>query len=281
MFNKSEVVWEKRQKNMGNKKKGGYFETWLGSIIKRAEIFKRPWVIHTKRVFKRVKPKWQERMQKKLRFLLSRKHGDKKELFKVKLFGRKAISKLYGGLDLKQFKYLYKNSNHSNNVGTGVDRFFARIFLRVDILLHILHFVPSLAVSKLAIQQGIVSMSFGNLYFTGQRGVKGCQEVLNIGSAVHFHHHQSELFYLIQFYRNVLKRGYIFTQVISEVSRKILVGILLPIKSLVQLINKKSFKKSFSKWVVIKKEWRFKRRFDFLYTFRYLWLISALNRKQL
>jgi hypothetical protein len=58
---------------------------------------------------------------------------------------------------------------------------------------------------------------------------------------------QAEAFFIIQFYRSVVKRGFLFTQTIAETSRKILIGVVLPTASLERLFNKKVEKKIFSK----------------------------------
>lgn len=64
--------------------------------------------------------------------------------------------RLYGGLTLPDFKFLY--SKRGLNAPSAVG-FFARLLQRGDVLLFICRFTPSIFVSREAVRAGLVMIS--------------------------------------------------------------------------------------------------------------------------
>jgi hypothetical protein len=250
---RSKNFWSKNQRNSAHKsskfsqKKPKVFVKTLFNLIERARNSRRPWIVYGEKTFNRFKSKVRERMQKRLRILLNRKHNEKRFLFKIRLFGRKALSKLYGNLNRRGFKKIY-NESIKATFGEKSSLLFLKFILRVDVLTYILHFSPSVEISKEAVKHKMLVISDTRFIYTKYYKPRNFLWQVPVGVALHMHMNQAEAFFIIQFYRSVVKRGFLFTQTIAETSRKILIGVVLPTASLERLFNKKVEKKIFSKW---------------------------------
>lgn len=93
--------------------------------------------------------------------------------------------------------------------------------------------------------------------------------------AVHFHLRQSELFFLLQFYQSVVKRNFTLLAACFVISRKALLAVLLPFLTVELLLNPKLKTRRGSVYV----QRFFRRKYQFLYSFRYLSLLACFNKQ--
>jgi hypothetical protein len=144
-------------------------------------------------------------------------YRDRKDFFKLRLFGRKALSYIYGNLSLRNFKHLYfvSRKHQSRAFHTA---FFFNLIRRVDVLLNIFHFVPTVFIARECVRQGLVFVS-GPRYSVGHGfKIDTFHYYVKTFESVHFYMWQGTVLFVTEFYHAVVRRPFFFLNAVAEIS---------------------------------------------------------------
>jgi hypothetical protein len=189
-----------------------------------------------KKVLRRFKYTEELRLKKRLYGLFKKREVKKKRIFQMRLFGRKALMRLYGGLTLAEFSKLY--TSIKVNIPKHVT-FFMNLLSRVDIALFVCRFTPSVFVSKEAIKSNLVCRSGKRFMWGSFDVIRHPETQIKTNDILHFNLRQSELFFVLQFYVTVFKKNFIFLTACFVISRKAVVALLLPLTTIESMFNSK------------------------------------------
>jgi len=156
-------------------------------------------------------------MFKTLRRLSGKGYRRRKDFFKIRLFGRKALSFIYGNLSLRNFKHLYAQAR-LNRFTSFYTSFFFHLVGRADVFLSVLRFVPSVGIGRECVKQGLVFVSGPEYQLHQAHRLHNHNFYLKPLQAIHFHQYQGSMLFVLEFYQTVVRRPFFFYSAVAEIS---------------------------------------------------------------
>jgi ribosomal protein S4 len=153
-------------------------------------------------------------MFKLLRRLAGRGYRHRRDFFRIRLFGRKALSFLYGNLSLRNFKYIYLKTKKAQSQ-SFYTAFFFNLVRRVDVLLSVFKFAPTSAIAQQYVRQGVVFITGPFLLFQQRRPIYTPFYYVKTLEALHVHRVVADRFFVFQFADIVGRRPFFYYRSIA------------------------------------------------------------------